>query len=157
MAGYVATRTGEALPGNGSIGLDTALSQLQALLDTLQSLSEAKATDPALSPEDVIRARRRRNKLFDAGLFADPAWDMLLELYACHRQGKRISVSSVVLASGVPYTTALRCLDALLARGLISRETDSNDGRRVLILLSPSAREAMSAFFKTLPLGLEGL
>ena len=38
---------------------------------------------PAIDPETVravIRARRLRARYFDAELFADPAWDMLLDL-----------------------------------------------------------------------------
>jgi hypothetical protein len=42
-----------------------------------------------------IRARRLRDGLFGEGLFEEPAWDMLLDLYAAHLEAPRIGVQPV--------------------------------------------------------------
>jgi hypothetical protein len=54
----------------------------------------------------VIRARRLRNQFFADELFADPAWDMLLDLFAAGLEKRRVSVSSLCIAAAVPPTTA---------------------------------------------------
>ncbi|MCB2078548.1 MAG: MarR family transcriptional regulator, partial [Novosphingobium sp.] len=56
----------------------------------------------------IIRQRQLRTRFFDGDLFADPAWDMLLDLTAARAEHARVSVTSLCIASGVPPTTALR-------------------------------------------------
>lgn len=94
----------------------------------------------------VINARAQRRKIFDSELFADPAWDMLLELYALECEGRRISVSKLSLAAGVPCTTTLRWLDKLESESLVVRVADPLDGRRMWVGLSDLGFEKMRAY-----------
>ena len=107
-------------------------------------------------PDRLVRAvqtaRRRRDALFSPDLFADPAWDMLLELYALHLEEKRVSVSSLCIAAYVPATTALRWVSKLEEEGLAVRSEDTTDGRRSWIELSPEGIERMRRYFEMLPL-----
>jgi DNA-binding MarR family transcriptional regulator len=110
--------------------------------------------DPPNRPNEhsvraILKARRDREKYFSADLFADPAWDMLLELYATALGQRRISVSSLCMGSGVPATTALRWITALEKRQLIIRRDDPLDGRRVFVELSQGGLNAMHAYFET--------
>ena len=95
----------------------------------------------------IIRQRNERRQFFDAELFADPAWDMLLDLTAAHAEHTRVSVSSLCIASGVPATTALRWIKQMTETGLLERGEDSNDKRRVFITLSDAAVDAMARYF----------
>lgn len=97
--------------------------------------------------KEILRTRAMRAKFFKAELFADPAWDMLLDLYRAHCDEHRVSVSSICLASGVPSTTALRWLSVLEEDGLIARRPDPFDGRRSFVRLTPKAIEAVEAYF----------
>ena len=112
--------------------------------------------DDAAVPGRVVRAvqaaRRRRAALFEADLFSDPAWDILLELYALHLEQQRASVSSLYAASCVPATTALRWIAKLENDGLVIRTGDSVDARRSWIKLSADGVERMRRFFEMLPL-----
>jgi DNA-binding MarR family transcriptional regulator len=90
-----------------------------------------------------IRVRRAREKLLGADLFADPAWDMLLDLYIEHKAGRSPSVSSLCLASQVPVTTALRWISKLEHDGLITRSHDPKDGRRIYVHLAPSTVDSL--------------
>ena len=87
----------------------------------------------------ILRARRHRGAYFDERLFADPAWDMMLELLAARLECRSVSVSSLCLASGVPQTTALRWIGVLVASDIVVRRQDPADGRRVLVGLSDHA------------------
>jgi hypothetical protein len=95
-----------------------------------------------------ICARRARDSYFEPQLFADPVWDMLLELFATEVGGKRISISSLCIAAAVPATTALRWFSHLEKNGYVVRKEDPLDRRRFHVSLSASAREAMKALFE---------
>lgn len=118
--------------------------------------SAAPAID-ARGVRDVIRARRMRDRFFGAGLFEDPAWDMLLDLFAARLEGRQVSVSSLCIAAAVAPTTALRWINKLLAGGLFERAPDPVDRRRAFVALSPSAAEGIERYFGALAdAGLRG-
>ena len=105
---------------------------------------------PAVSGEAVrqlIRARRLRARFFDADLFADPAWDMLLDLFQAEIAQHRVPVSSLCIAAAVPPTTALRWIKTMTDSGLFLRRLDPHDRRRIFIELAPATSEAMRRYF----------
>ncbi|QIQ86782.1 MarR family transcriptional regulator [Erythrobacter sp.] len=95
----------------------------------------------------IIASRQARGRFFDSALFADPAWDMLLDLTAAHGEGQQVSVTSLCIAAGVPATTALRWLKQMVDTGIFRRIADETDRRRAFIALSDSSLEAMSRYF----------
>ena len=94
----------------------------------------------------AIKARRMRDQFFQPALFADPAWDMLLDLFAARLEHARVSVSSLCIAAAVPPTTALRWISTLSEAGLIEREADPLDKRRAFIGLSDRANSALLSY-----------
>lgn len=108
--------------------------------------------EPGDSPIDAaavrraVRARRLRANFFGEGVFEDPAWDMLLDLFAAELEGGRVSVSSLCIAAHVAPTTALRWIGRLSDAGLFERRPDPNDRRRVFIALSPQGSAAMRGY-----------
>lgn len=94
----------------------------------------------------AIRARRLRGQFFPPDLFADPAWDMLLDLFAARLEGARVSVSSLCIASAVPPTTALRWITTLSDAGLVARQDDPGDKRRAFIALTARGVTGMQAY-----------
>lgn len=105
--------------------------------------------DPRLVRQ-IIANRQRRARFFAADLFADPAWDMLLDLTAAHGEGRQVSVTSLCIAAGVPATTALRWLTQMVETGMFQRVADPADRRRVFIELSEPAKAGMAGFFESL-------
>jgi DNA-binding MarR family transcriptional regulator len=95
----------------------------------------------------VIRARRLRARYFAEELFADPAWDMLLDLLQAEISHMRTPVSSLCIAAAVPATTALRWLKAMVSQGIFIRRADPHDGRRVFVELAPEASNALRRYF----------
>lgn len=105
----------------------------------------------AKAVRDAILARRRRFDFFDAALFSDPAWDMLLELTEADLAGQQVPISSLCMAAAVPPTTALRWIRTMTERGIFKRRPDAHDGRRVFIELAADARTAMHGYFAEAP------
>ena len=95
----------------------------------------------------IIRQRQLRARFIEGNLFADPAWDMLLDLTAARAEHVRVSVSSLCIASGVPPTTALRWIAQMTDAGLLERVEDEADRRRVFIGLTERAADAMARYF----------
>ena len=117
----------------------------------IQQVSSAEA--PPVSAEtirSVIRARRLRARYFHEELFADPAWDMLLDLLQAEISHLRTPVSSLCIAAAVPATTALRWLKTMVSQGLFVRRADPHDGRRVFVELAPDASRALRRYFAEL-------
>ncbi|MGZ8287197.1 MAG: hypothetical protein ACXW27_01605 [Allosphingosinicella sp.] len=97
----------------------------------------------------IIRVRRLRDHFFKSDLFADPAWDMLLDLMAARVERQRVAVSSLCIAAAVPPTTALRWIKGLCDQGLFVRIADPEDGRRVFIELSSETAARMEAYLRS--------
>jgi DNA-binding MarR family transcriptional regulator len=117
----------------------------------VRKLEAIGATDvPQLSADtvrSVIRARRLRARYFREDLFADPAWDMLLDLLQAEIAQLRVPVSSLCIAASVPATTALRWLKTMVSQGIFVRRADPHDGRRVFVELAPEASQALRRYF----------
>ncbi|TPG18618.1 hypothetical protein EAH87_11045 [Sphingomonas koreensis] len=113
------------------------------------SYAEAKRTsqpktcngDAVRSARKYVKARRQRETLFPAGLFGDPAWDMLLALYIARADRRPVSISSACIAAAVPGSTALRWIGKLEASGLVVRRPDNADHRFTWLELSDGISE----------------
>lgn len=91
----------------------------------------------------IYAIRRRRDALAGiGGLFGEPGWDILLDVYVAQKSRRAIQVSSVCLEAGVPSTTILRWLARLEGEGLVYRTSDNVDARRRFVRLT-EAGEAM--------------
>jgi hypothetical protein len=97
----------------------------------------------------LLRLCRLRAQHFLPALFADPAWDILLDLAAARIERRRVAVSSLCIAVAVPVTTALRWITQMTDQHLLVRQPDPRDGRRVFIGLSEQAALAMDNYLAT--------
>jgi DNA-binding MarR family transcriptional regulator len=165
----LATAVGTAPQRANDVSRDPGAERLRQLSDevgriaaTLARLSNVPANPPPelrkpveddvpdVSVEtvrSVIRARRLRARYFAEDLFADPAWDMLLDLLQAEIAQLRVPVSSLCIAAAVPATTALRWLKNMTDKGIFVRRADPHDGRRVFVELSRDASIAMRRYF----------
>jgi DNA-binding MarR family transcriptional regulator len=165
----LATAVGRAPERANDVSRDPGAERLRQLSDevsriaaTLARLSTVPASPqpelrkpveedvPDVSVEavrSVIRARRLRTRYFAEDLFADPAWDMLLDLLQAEIAQLRVPVSSLCIAAAVPATTALRWLKSMTDKGIFLRRADPHDGRRVFVELSRDASVALRRYF----------
>lgn len=96
----------------------------------------------------AYRDRRRRDSIFeDKSLFAEPAWDILLDLFVAAKEGRLVSVTSACIGAAVPSTTALRWIAILEEKGLLIRTPDTRDARRYNVRLTAKGYGAMVQYF----------
>lgn len=113
-----------------SASLDVAISNSQALAAVTGSVGEELPQDRVLQyAREVYAFRRKRSQCLPPDLFGEPAWDILLELFIMRMQGKSARVKTACIASGVPATTALRWINVLERKGMVSSSADSVDHR----------------------------
>ncbi|MFN3944545.1 MAG: MarR family transcriptional regulator [Allosphingosinicella sp.] len=127
-----------------------ALSEDEGAAARLESAAEA-GDESGITAADlraVLRTRRLRASFFKNDLFADPAWDIMLDLMAARLEGRRVPVSSLCIAAAVPPTTALRWIKRLTDEGVVVRVADPQDGRRVYIALADDAARALADYFR---------
>ena len=133
------------------VQITTALSTIETRLAALQDQTTPSAfnsTAPLQRAKDYYSKRRLRDRLFcDPTLFADPAWDILIDLFIASEEGRGISISSACIASAVPITTALRWIKILETAGHISRHDDPSDARRIFISLTEESTNALRRYF----------
>lgn len=140
-----------ARPADGAIRFESPRPQFAGAADGAERLRAASPPppDPRLVRQ-IIRQRQLRARFFDGELFADPAWDILLDLTAARAEQARVSVTSLCIASGVPPTTALRWIAQMVEAGLLERIEDEADRRRSFIALTGKAADAMARYFAEL-------
>jgi DNA-binding MarR family transcriptional regulator len=119
------------------------------------SIAEVTVASPLVAAaRDILRARRGRARQFSKAMFGEPAWDMLLALYAHSDDGPRHSIGRLVVFSGAPSTTALRWLDYLEKERLVMRHPNPTDRRSEYIQLTDKGRAKMEEYLsETLTIG----
>ena len=95
----------------------------------------------------MIRYRGFRVEIFGDKLFTDPAWDMVLDLALARLEHRRVSITSLCIASRVPATTALRWIGVLEQEGFFVRSSDELDRRRSFIELSEKGLRLVAKYF----------
>ena len=108
-----------------------------------RSAGEDRSRSRLAIAKAILISRRRRAQIFHGVQFGEPSWDMILDRYAATKEGRRIDVTSLCIASASPRTTALRHIDQLIAHGSISRVPDPTDARRTYVVMSAVMRKAV--------------
>lgn len=93
--------------------------------------------------EIMIKMRKLRATSLPQVQFGEPAWDVLLDLTVARFGQRKTSISSASIAAGVPMTTGLRCLQELIAKGVVERFDDQKDRRRSFVQISEAAYRGM--------------
>ena len=143
---YLASRRALGEGGNMA-SFSQQLARLASMIESRQDADagETRLTDQEISAtlRTIIGSRALRNRFFPTQIFADPAWDILLDLTRAKLEGQQVSVSSVCIAASVPMSTALRWVRQMTETGLLRRWTDPKDRRRDLIALTDATASHM--------------
>ena len=91
--------------------------------------------------------RRRRDSLIRYDLFAEPAWDMLLDLYIQHHRGQPVAVDRLC-AAAITSTTALRWLRLLIEKELVIRSSSAEEDGIVRVALSARGVGEMERYLR---------
>ena len=135
---------------NMVLSVDGARSLVTGALELRQPLRSLNILEPLAVAKLALLIQRRKGAIFPdqpvpGESFGEVAWDMLLHLFVAQAENKRVNVSSLCIASGIPAATALRHVRHLVDHGLIDREADADDHRRVYLQLPDKTRTAIAS------------
>jgi DNA-binding MarR family transcriptional regulator len=99
----------------------------------------------------IFAERKRRGEFFPRRLFNEPAWDMLLALYVTDSSGGRQTIGKLVSWIGAPQTTALRWIDYLESRQMLSRQQHVRDRRITFVDLTDKGKQMLENYLRTVP------
>lgn len=130
---------------------------LRSAREDLLGVDGADFADGALGaalPGALANARRsvrrlllRRQLLGADGLFGEPAWDMLVELFIAHCEGATVPTGALGIGSGLSSSSAQRLVQRLVDAQLVVRAPDPEDGRRHFVSLAPDIAHRLTAYF----------
>lgn len=99
----------------------------------------------------VLNSRRLRQRYFNRIMFGEPAWDILLMLYASEHSSGRLTISRLAEWVETPLTTVVRWVNFLEEEGLVRRQAHPTDRRTVFINLREKGRAALDAYLGMIP------
>jgi len=109
----------------------------------------APPTREAAFARRLIAERREREAMLGRDLFGEPAWDLLLELFAAHDEGRDVPLSALSRAGGVPVSTSLRWIAALGDEGKLVRLGSPSGGEREYVRLSAGTVDRMRGLLRS--------
>jgi hypothetical protein len=127
--------------------------RLDQLLRTMSELPDPPPADATIQNGMIdearreYRNRREREQVFGPGIAADPAWDILLDLFIARDESREVTVFSVCAATAVAEGPILRCIAHLVEAKLITRGPHSSDPRSIFLTLSDPAAAMMCDYF----------
>ncbi|MBO0749057.1 MAG: winged helix-turn-helix transcriptional regulator [Porphyrobacter sp.] len=100
-------------------------------------LAEADRHELVLAMASAARAiARLRARIFPDFGFANPAWEILLEIFVREANGYRVSLEQLEVEDDLPALTVRRHVNFLIDRGLVERVGSASDERGVRLSLS---------------------
>ncbi len=132
---------------------DRDLDDLQRLLGLLMRASRASrqsrqsgvCKDLVAQARLILESRKRRFDHFGRGVFGEPAWEMLLVLYATSA-GERQTIARLSELSGASRTTSVRWFEYLEREGLVSRQPHPTDKRTDFVQLTEKGTRKLEAY-----------
>jgi hypothetical protein len=94
----------------------------------------------------IVELRRMRADTFGPDLFADPAWDILLHLFAARLRGRTLSLDDLDVVC--PRTTLARWAAVLERRGLVACNLDCSDPQNFSLEISADAAGRMASLLR---------
>lgn len=100
--------------------------------------------------DTLIAQSRWRERFFPRQMLSDHCWRMFLELYQSRSQGRRVSLTSLALVSGLPMATAVRKIHMMRDLALVNFTEDVADKRRTFVALSNVGLDKIEQFLAQL-------
>lgn len=91
----------------------------------------------------ILSGRRGREAALGRELFSDPAWDILLELYAARLGERRMTLRELARSIDIPESTTARWISVLSDRGFVIALNDRREMVEASIELSAQGLAVM--------------
>lgn len=120
----------------------------QEAVPNLRLSSTVEKNAYLLRAQHALTERARRFDYFRTELFADSAWDILLQLYCSELSEDTVTVTHVAEKVKAPSTTIIRWIHMLECDQLVARQIGPQPGGRVYLALTQKGLDAMHDYFR---------
>lgn len=128
----------------------TLVERMHTVLDGFLPDASGEPEEPSEieRAREILRLHRARVRLFSPlrTIFHNPAWDVMLQLFIAHEEGRAMTVDDLHTTSIVPAEVLKRWVRALEGEGIIARWPNVTASRGDVIALTPYAMETMLRF-----------
>lgn len=138
--------------GERTGSIDEITRRLDDLLQAVSNVTDL-AQPPALK-DGILRvarrtwqAQRERELILGPSVVADPAWDILLDLFIARMEEREVTVRSACSATAVSEATVVRWVAQLVQAKLVLRVADTADPRNVRLALTEEGLNRMCDYF----------
>jgi hypothetical protein len=116
----------------------------QAAPQSLEPVQDGARGKYLAKARNEYACRKLRNEALQLPIFGEPAWDILLWLYA-HENEDRVGLAALAERAGAPISTTGRWLDYLVTEELVIRA--SSDHPSLTLTLTDRAAAMMDRYF----------
>lgn len=103
-----------------------------------------------LMARELIHHRRQRRRFFSTMVFGEPAWEMLLALFA-HTPGEEgMTAEKLISSVEVPASVGKRWIDYLERERLLVRHAAGADEATSVISLTPEAEARLTSYIESI-------
>jgi DNA-binding MarR family transcriptional regulator len=93
----------------------------------------------------MLELRRSRTEFLNRALLGEPAYEMLLRVYVAPEP---LTAARLADLTGVPHSSALRWIEYLASKELVTRGRHPKDRRATVIGLTPKGKETLDALLR---------
>ena len=120
-------------------------------LTVTDNTTEPRGRDAILARvRKYLSNRRLRSDYFNASMFGEPGWDILLLLYVSEHAGRRQTIRRLADRINTPVTSAQRWIRYLEKEDLVEREPHPEDQRMMYVTLLDPARAMIEDYFSSI-------
>jgi Fic family protein len=151
MASESVARPRAARGNSHRVAARETLIEIEILLQRLMHLTAPPPDEQTALLEaarQLYQSRRLRDRIFGISLFADPAWDILLDLFIAKREGRKVTISSACAAASAPTSTAARHIAHLVQKRLVVRVSRQEDARSSYLELTAAGDRKLTQLFR---------
>jgi hypothetical protein len=103
-----------------------------------------------LTARELLHQRRQRRRFFSTSMFGEPAWEMLLELFAQTPADKGMTVGRLISSADVPVSVGKRWIEYLERERMVFRDPDDSDDLETAIDLTREAEAKLASYIETI-------
>jgi DNA-binding MarR family transcriptional regulator len=93
----------------------------------------------------MLELRRSRTEFLNRAMLGEPAYEMLLRLYV---SAEPLTAARLADLAGVPHSSAVRWIDYLASKDLVTRDRHPRDRRATVIDLTLKGKETLDALLR---------
>jgi DNA-binding MarR family transcriptional regulator len=130
------------------------IASVRRVLSHLGDQDDSDSQDP--TGKDHLRATARRilelrgcrTEFLNRAMLGEPPYEILLRLYVSEASGDPMTAARLADLAGSPHSSAMRWMDYLVSKDLVTRDRHPNDRRATAISLTPKGTEALEAYLE---------